>query len=495
MGELDKNENFSIINLSSEADWINCKKTLSYDISEADFKLIKEYIEPYAKSAILEFNYECKDYKNSFHNFYSKKFTEYRRKCSRLHFFNTEIDLDQIWSLEENNATNYIGYIVIRPLDRFSVGRTMLDPSLVGLQDATLFTCDNEVNILGSRFNVKAFPFMGQDTDVTVCAHASIWMILRFFSQRYSYYPEIKPFEIAKLTKDVSLGRLLPSKGLTMAQISEILSNYGMHPDLYDSEYHKKNFEKILYYYIESGIPIIASVAKKHALAIFGHCTNLNYDSLVEYDYKGFKYFNSADLIKGYIVNDDNYLPYRYLLKQKVEGDKVSQYNLSEVDSFIAPLNEKIYLSAEEMETLALSIISHPTLGFMKHAKTCKEDTLILRMFLTSSRRYKRFRRNNAIYAGIEKYYIELPMPRFIWVVEISTVEKYKQEKIVGEIIFDSTANKRDMFSFMYIHYPGFFLINDRNKIGDDPTRFQISEIDVANVCEYSIYKSNLRRI
>lgn len=493
MSELDKNENFSIINLSSEADWDICKNTLLFSISEVDFKKIREYLKPVAKSVIIEFNYECKDYKNSYHNFYSKKFTEYKRKCSRLHFFDVDLDIDKIWALDDNYAANYIGYIVLRPLDRFSIGRTMLNPSLVGVKDATLFTCDNEVNLLGSKFKIEAFPFMGQDTDVTVCAHASIWMILRYFSQRYNYYPEIRPFEIACLTKDVSLGRLLPSKGLTMSQISEIISNYGMHPDLCIRNY-SKNFDKILYYYIESGIPIIASVANKHALAIFGHCTNLNFEALIEYDYKGFKYFNSADLINGFVVNDDNYLPYRYLLKKKTAGDKVSEYHYSEIDSFIAPLNEKIYLSAEEMETLALSIISHPTLGFKQHTKRFKDDKLILRMFLTSSRRYKHFRRRNPVYAGIEKFYIELPMPRFIWVVEISTVGKYREGKVVGEIIFDSTANKYDMFSFMYIHYPGFFLINDRNKIGDDPDRFKVSEIELENVSDYSIFISNLRR-
>ncbi len=495
MSELDKSDNFFILNLSSDDDWINFGNNLGFDISKAYLKKIREYLKPVVKSVIVEYKYECKDYKNSYHNFYSKKFTEYNRKCSRAHFFNVEMDLENIWALDDKYKDNYIGYIVLRPLDRFSIGRTMLDPSLVGVKDATLFTCSNEVNLLGSTLQVQAFPFIGQDTDVTVCAHAAIWMILRYFSQKYNYYPEIKPFEIAQLTKDVSLGRLLPSKGLTMSQISEIIANYGMHPDLYIKNYSKANFDKILYYYIESGIPIIASVDNRHALAVFGHCTELNFQSLVEYDHKGFKYYNSADLINGFIVNDDNYLPYRYLLKKKIAGDKVSEYSHSEVDSFIAPLNEKIYLSAEEMETLALSVISDPNLGFKKHTKKFKDDKIILRMFLTSSRKYKHFRRRNPMYVGLEKFYIEQPMPRFIWVVEISTVDKYKEGKVIGEIIFDSTANKHDMFSFMYIHYPGFFLVNDRNEIGDAPSRFKVSEIALENITEYSIFISNLRRV
>ena len=78
MSELDKSDNFLILNLSSDDDWIVFGNNLGFDISKAYLKKIREYLKPVAKSVIVEFNYECKDYKNSYHNFYSKKFTNYK---------------------------------------------------------------------------------------------------------------------------------------------------------------------------------------------------------------------------------------------------------------------------------------------------------------------------------------------------------------------------------------------------------------------------------
>ena len=48
-------------------------------------------------------------------------------------------------------------------------------------------------------------------------------------------------------------------------------------------------------------------------------------------------------------------------------------------------------------------------------------------------------------------------MPKFIWVCEISTIELYKENKIIGEIIFDATANALDRFAFLvYITQTSF---------------------------------------
>lgn len=157
------------------------------------------------------------------------------------------------------------------------------------------------------------------------------------------------------------------------------------------------------------------------------------------------------------------------------------------------PLYEKIFLSADAIEPLATAILAHDTYGFKKLAKKQTEAPLIIRIYLTTARSYKHFRRTHPVYAGIERLYVELPMPKFVWVVELSTVELYKQKKVVGELIFDSTANKYDRLSFLYLHYPGFLLTNDRTKLADDPSRINTLEIDDKNIEPYDMYISNLR--
>jgi len=61
-------------------------------------------------------------------------------------------------------------------------------------------------NLLGVELAVEGFPYMGQDTDVTICADSALWSCLRHFSQRYPEYPEIHPYEITQLTMDFSRG-------------------------------------------------------------------------------------------------------------------------------------------------------------------------------------------------------------------------------------------------------------------------------------------------
>ena len=480
---------FALFHLNDAAAWSEVGEYLrKHFVYPRDFFNKINYFDGFVKSVLVERDYICKDYRDSYHNFYSKKFTRYGDKCVRLHFFNTFIDKDKIWSLDDSYQANYVGYLVLRPTIPFCIGRVLLNASFVNTGNAAMVSCKTEVNVLGSRFFIQAFPFMGQDTDVTVCAHAAIWMILRCFSTRYTYYREVYPFQIAKMTSDVSWGRILPSNGLTIAQISEIFSNYGMYPDIYMRQ-NTQDFERLLYYYIESGIPLVAQVGPNHAVSIFGHVGELDYSAVKEYDHNGFIYYNSADLIKGVIANDDNHLPYYSLLRNKVAGKNISSFTVADIVAIVIPLYEKIFLAADAIEPLFKNILSHDQFGFNKCAKRHNGEKLIVRPYLTTSRSYKKFRRSMPVYAGIEKLYLEMSMPKFIWVVELSTLDKYKNKKIIGEILFDSSANKRDMLPFLSIHYPGFLLINDRSQRGSKISTFSV---DDTKITDYDMYISNL---
>ena len=86
-------------------------------------------------------------------------------------------------------------------------------------------------------------------------------------------------------------------------------------------------------------------------------------------------------------------------------------------------------------------------------------------------------------------------MPKFIWVCEISTIELYKENKIIGEIIFDATANALDRFAFLSIHYPDFLLINNRDYLEDTPDRFISYKFDSDKLIPYPLYVSNLKEV
>jgi len=61
--------------------------------------------------------------------------------------------------------------------------------------------------------------------------------------------------------------------------------------------------------------------------------------------------------------------------------------------------------------------------------------------------------------------YLNIPLPKFVWVCEISTLSEYKNNKIIGEIVLDATASKYDKLeSAILIRYQqkfGFKLSNE----------------------------------
>ena len=126
------------------------------------------------------------------------------------------------------------------------------------------------------------------------------------------------------------------------------------------------------------------------------------------------------------------------------------------IDSFVVPLYEKIHLSAEHVMSHTKAVLTDNKFGIDACSKVLPFDQIITRTFLTSSKSYKKVRREDELPFGILKVYLEFSMPKFIWVCEISTPKLYKDCKIAGEIIFDATASQFDRFSFLIIHYPGF---------------------------------------
>ena len=96
---------------------------------------------------------------------------------------------------------------------------------------------------------------------------------------------------------------------------------------------------------------------------------------------------------------------------------------------------------------------------------------------------------------GIADVYCEMPMPKFVWVCEISTPELFRVGKIAGEILFDATANRLDRMAFLSIHYPDFFLLNDRDCLTDNPRRFRFGRLDTDKIIPYSCYVNNLYEV
>lgn len=480
-------EMYAFVTLENTGDWLQLASICAEYLTGADYEKLHSYLQDNAKTAIIEKRYIDKDYRDTFSNFYSKKLTCYPSTTYRIHFFSSLIPVDDLYSLEKY-ASDYIGFTVIRPTQVNSIGRTLFNPSQITKLQGLVCHTPYKSHLFGAELVINGFPYISQDTDVTICAHAATWMTFRYYSERYSAYREIYPYEISQLSSDVSRGRLVPSKGLTALQITEIFSNYGFYPEIYLLEQYKSTFYRLLYYYIESGIPVVACLHKKqHAVTLLGHISDYTRTAVNQ---------NSEDYLTGYIVNDDNHLPYQLILRDGLQKQGYcSNFVVEDIDGFIVPLYEKMYLSAEHIEGLVDSLLNDQPFGVNYLSSLVTKDILIKRIFLTSSKSYKAARRRAPLPFDLQRNYIEMQMPKFVWVCELSLAGLYPQKQVVGEIIFDATANHEDRFSFLAIHYPDFILFNDRNKLGNRPDRFIHYRLPAAKIMSYAMYENNLKEI
>jgi len=480
-----KKSNHVLIQLVSDDDWEIFFKCCDGYLTRHDYSQLYEYLKNDVKSIVLEREYYDADYRDTYFNFFSRKFASYPNKTMRANFFTEKISPRMLFKLDLFQEY-YIGFSVIKPNRVRSIGRTILNPKKLTNINGYICTCDYPVHILGAELFANGFPYMGQDSDVTVCAHAASWMVFRYFSQRYSRYAEMWPYEVTQLTQDVSHGRLVPSKGLTAWQVTEMFSRFGFYPEIYvrQEPQYSPIFDSLLYSYVESGLPVVAGLESHgHAITINGHIS----------DFSGGVVGTSYQYLKGFIANDDNHMPYHGIRKNDPRPPgHWSDYKISDIDLFIVPLYEKIHLSAEHVMKLTEAILTNNDIGIDACSNVLGYNQLITRTFLTSSKSYKMFRRREDLPFGISRVYSELQMPKFIWICEISTPELYTDGKVVGELIFDATANRYDRFAFLVIHYPDFLLINNRNFLTDDPQRFIIRNVDTTSINPYHCYINNL---
>lgn len=121
-------------------------------------------------------------------------------------------------------------------------------------------------------------------------------------------------------------------------------------------------------------------------------------------------------------------------------------------------------------------------------------DDSLIRLFLTSSRSWKRNCRGSRIPGGLGLLYSAMPMPRFIWVAELSTRALYPDGWVLGEILIDATASSRDDFAFLSIHYPGILILNNRHSLSESLAS-RTSVLNISPHSTYRLYRNNLEEI
>ena len=450
--------------IRSESDY---DKLLRYlDPQYMDENLIqqlKKYIGLQSKLVSIEFPYYENDYLSSYYIFYAKKLQKFPKECYRLLFY------------ADRSARTLMGYITLRPTyEGRHLGKIYFEPQYLVKEKVNLILGDCKCHIGGSESILKLFPHMKQEGDVAVCAHVATWSVLRSFASRFHRYPELTLGRIVEMVSPES-ERMIPSRGLTAFQISQVFLDAGFSPVvLFNDERNPRLIREAMISYVASGIPVVAVLTNRnHAISIVGlgeakpqHGADLeervkSYCTYESYWEDGNEVRTNVVLSSRFynsiVVNDDNYFPYALAhMKrppQDADDDDTIPYTIPEIDRLIIPLYSRIQLSYEDIRTIFLRMVS-----------TYQENwggPIVGRIFLASANTYREYINEiddtaNPSLKLIKPILISLEMPRFIWCVEASSVEHYQQENPVvdGLVIYDSTSATINPEPFLFLAFP-----------------------------------------
>lgn len=414
------------------------------DIHNSVFNKINDFLETLREdlTVVIETDYVEKVYRDSYYTLYSTKLRDYYRNCVRLSFFSPEFNEETELTTQnyEQIKSAYLGFLVIRPLAECCIGRNVISP--IAKKNNNMEICSTRIpsTCLGLKMEAVGFPHSSQDAECMSCAETTIWAILEYFGNKYSEYSPVKASDILTSLRPLTYERQLPSRGLTFEQISNTLKQQGFGSKVYEKGNPK--FKEIFSCYIESGIPLAVCIETKdfgHSVVCIGKektsRSKINKTMPTEILERNFYIWNKC--IDTFIFNDDNYPCYQHAnFENPTAYYENKDWENGKITHFIVPLHPKVYLDAE----LAIEASNY----LVKHKLNAPNDSVI-RTFLTSNRTYREYLMNNHDLIAKEKEaYLQIDMPKFVWVTEISSKEEFLSNKFSGLILLDATGSNID---------------------------------------------------
>ena len=458
-----------------------------------------------AKSYVLEDPYIDRDYSADYLHFYARTFRTHARHCKRAHFFSEDVSplLRQSRSTEQHRLlrefarTSYCGFCVIRPLPTAPIGRTVLCADVRGRQDmeATV-TCRArfDANLLGVDLKVTGFAYIQQDTRVGACAQVAIWAGMRHMHARHGY----NWMSVADVTRLAA--PTAPDEATSLPAGSDFLATERMLRAISEAGYQplcfSRNIAAAILPYVESGIPVILGLnigpEVGHAVTVIGRVFAMQAQPTD----------TAIDYVPAYIVHDDQGGPYMSLpvLNPVTTPHPFGEDTIKRNTSFgtvelsachatfaVALMSPRVFSTAEVAEVSARDRIDD-TLARVPHIRRLLRQRqlpvndrlldellaahaaghIVLRTYLTSAAGYRRHIADGTASDQLKDVLLELHLPHFTWVTEISTIHSYNNfsagmRRIYGHTITDATSTGRDGDGLLMLHLPGLLFTKDVN--------------------------------
>jgi len=453
---------------------------------------------PICKSIVVEKRYYDRDHARALSAFYSHSFRDVQKECTRLHFFSRRLSAVDLADLQDQ-PDSYLGFCVIRPFPVRKIGRTVL--TRLRMQPALEFpTCHGnfKVNIGGSSLTVKGPAFMEQDTMVAACASVALWISTNTLAHRFGL-TECSTTEITQRANEyLGHSRTMPSEGLTCEQMIHALRSMDYDP-LFIEARSQDETKHLIYSYIESEIPPILlcrlATGGDHAIVGVGHGYQLPVEkpALMRIEWENeapLLFARSSGWVPHFLVNDDQRGLYRKLTFIKPDAnsleDRIKRVHpdvdiadldfnewhcpvaidmempmasysggeqIANIAGIIVPLPRGVPLTSEQAELKAALLIRYLHWVIQEPLP----DDIVLRTYLIPSNEYKQRIEDSKMDVFVKRLYRGKPLPRWIWVIEIGSVDSYNSPEpsrwmISGEVLIDATSNPLTP-DFAALHY------------------------------------------
>ena len=287
-------------------DYVSVDEVRDSELSEAVLCAFGEGV----TEVVVEKDYFDLDYRSEFSATHETTFAARNPSTARIHVFAGRgipgSEPCGLYDYVDQHVSSYLGYVVVRPQQPGSVGRSMIAPRRVldSMKDPSTFharvrTAVTEiVTLFGIQLSATAVPFIEQDEQLLRCVHAAAWMchysaVLRGLVPR-------RPTAAIHQAEDKSyaLGRPYPSSGMTDIALSRVLTNVdlaaefvvddilleGRPPQWYDRKglwtvqeddeetWAVENLTATVCRYLNSGLPtILAENDEEHAQVVCGY--------------------------------------------------------------------------------------------------------------------------------------------------------------------------------------------------------------------------------
>lgn len=258
--------------------------SLSKDTQRAGY--IQKYVEEYSDgkdvSLIIEDDYVDRDYLIDFSCYYSRCFEDIGKKVKRVHFVTmSKDDLLSFFTRYFSDPTLmpiedvdqfkecYIGFATIKPLQKRSLGRTILKPypqiDRQGRQRHFPVFNRYLVNLAGICIELESIPFQEQDRNVAACATTAIWSALGGLARVFDCAQFQSQYDITRMAFESfgnMGGRMFPNEGLYSFQILSMLTKVGYDPIYYKVSALSSSFiDNLIISYLDMGIPLLAELS------------------------------------------------------------------------------------------------------------------------------------------------------------------------------------------------------------------------------------------